>query len=163
MWREYCNFEKSYKTIMIFTGRTEVKVDSKGRVFMPASFRKILQENAEERLILKKDAYQPCLVVYPYSIWEERVAFLRSTLNKWDRREAMILRQFVADVEVVSLDSSGRFLISKNYLSKVGIEHDVTILGVDDTIEIWRRGLEEEAFMNEKDFADLLESKTKKE
>ena len=50
---------------MRFLGNIEAKTDAKGRAFLPASFRKILQVSGEENLVLRKDVFQPCLVVYP--------------------------------------------------------------------------------------------------
>ena len=35
----------------------------------PATFRKQLQAASEERLVLRKDVYQDCLVLYPESVW----------------------------------------------------------------------------------------------
>ena len=49
---------------MRFLGNSEAKTDAKGRVFFPAVFRKQLQTAAEECLILRKDTYQDCLVLY---------------------------------------------------------------------------------------------------
>lgn len=54
---------------MRFLGNSEAKTDAKGRVFFPAVFRKQLQTAAEECLILRKDTYQDCLVLYPESVW----------------------------------------------------------------------------------------------
>ena len=48
-----------------FLGNIEAKADAKGRVFIPATFRKQLQAASEERLVLRKDVYQDCLVLYP--------------------------------------------------------------------------------------------------
>ena len=53
---------------MRFLGNSEAKTDAKGRVFFPAVFRKQLQTAAEECLILRKDTYQDCLVLYPESV-----------------------------------------------------------------------------------------------
>ena len=52
-----------------FLGNIEAKADAKGRVFIPATFRKQLQAASEERLVLRKDVYQDCLVLYPESVW----------------------------------------------------------------------------------------------
>lgn len=43
-----------------FLGNIEAKADAKGRVFIPATFRKQLQAASEERLVLRKDVYQDC-------------------------------------------------------------------------------------------------------
>ena len=45
-----------------FLGNIEAKADAKGRVFIPATFRKQLQAASEERLVLRKDVYQDCLL-----------------------------------------------------------------------------------------------------
>ena len=97
---------------MKFTGKISAKLDAKGRVFFPAAFRKLLVDG-EGDFVLRRDVYQPCLVVYPLVVWEEEVALLRQRLNRWDPRQAMVFRQFMSDAELISLDSSGRFLLPK--------------------------------------------------
>lgn len=42
---------------MRFLGNSEAKTDAKGRVFLPAVFRKQLQAASQECLILRKDTY----------------------------------------------------------------------------------------------------------
>ncbi|KAA6307337.1 Transcriptional regulator MraZ, partial [termite gut metagenome] len=54
-----------------FFGNIEAKTDTKGRVFIPAQFRKQLTADSEERLIMRKDVFQDCLVLYPESVWNE--------------------------------------------------------------------------------------------
>ena len=49
---------------MRFLGNIEAKMDTKGRAFLPATFRKVLQGGGDERLVLRKDVFQPCLVLY---------------------------------------------------------------------------------------------------
>ena len=51
-----------------FLGNIEAKTDTKGRVFIPAGFRKQLQAASEERLVLRKDVFQDCLILYPESV-----------------------------------------------------------------------------------------------
>ena len=52
---------------MRFLGNSEAKTDAKGRVFLPAVFRKQLQAASQECLILRKDTYQDCLVPVSYT------------------------------------------------------------------------------------------------
>ena len=47
---------------MRFLGNIEAKTDAKGRAFLPAVFRKVLQASGEENLVLRKDIFQQCLV-----------------------------------------------------------------------------------------------------
>lgn len=143
---------------MRFLGSIEAKTDSKGRAFLPAQFRKVLQAGGEERLVLRKDVFQSCLVLYPESVWNEQMDLLRSRLNRWNRREQQVFRQFVSDVELLSLDGNGRFLIPKRYQRMAAIEQDIRFVGMGDTIEIWSNARAEEAQMTADDFGDALET-----
>ena len=77
-----------------FLGNIEAKADAKGRVFIPATFRKQLQIASEEKLIMRKDVFQDCLTLYPESVWNEELNELRSRLNKWNSKHQLIFRQF---------------------------------------------------------------------
>ena len=113
---------------MRFIGNIEAKVDSKGRAFLPATFRKVLSASGEEGLILRKDVFQPCLVIYPESVWNEQMDTLRSRLNRWNAEHQRIFRQFVSDAEILNLDSNGRFLISKRQLTQTGINQNIKVI-----------------------------------
>ena len=142
---------------MRFLGNIEAKTDSKGRVFLPAVFRKVLQAASEESLVLRKDVFQPCLVLYPESVWNEQMDTMRRSLNRWNREQQEIYRQFVSDVELVALDSNGRFLIPKRYLKMADIEQGIKFIGMGDTIEIWSTAKTEKPFMDPDDFGKALE------
>lgn len=142
---------------MRFLGNIEAKADSKGRVFLPAGFRKVLQASGEDQIVMRKDVFQDCLVLYPESVWNEQVDSLRSRLNRWNKQHQQIYRQFVSDVELVNLDASGRMLIPRRYQEMVGITQVVRFLGVGDTIEIWAGGESSKPFMDAEDFGKALE------
>ncbi|MBQ8442956.1 MAG: division/cell wall cluster transcriptional repressor MraZ [Bacteroides sp.] len=141
---------------MRFLGNSEAKTDAKGRVFLPAIFRKQLQAAGEECLIMRKDTYQDCLVLYPESVWNEQMNELRSRTNRWNPKHQMIFRQFVSDVEIITLDSNGRFLISKRYLKLAGIDQEVRFIGLGDTIEIWSKEIADKPFMDPEEFEKEL-------
>ena len=131
---------------MRFLGNIEAKMDAKGRAFLPAVFRKILQTASSNgtayadqslRLVLRKDVFQPCLVLYPESVWNEQMDALRQRLNRWNKQHQQVFRQFVSEVEVLTLDGNGRFLVTKRYLSMADIEQDIKLVGMGDAIEIW--------------------------
>ena len=113
------------------------KTDAKGRAFLPSVFRKVLQASGEETLVLRKDVFQSCLVLYPESVWNERLDMLKSQLRQWKPVHQQMFRQFVSEAEVVTLDGNGRFLISKRLQRVAGINQDIQFIGMDDTIEIW--------------------------
>lgn len=138
---------------MQFLGNIEAKIDAKGRIFVPAAFRKILQSSDQNTLILRKDIFQECLVLYPLQVWEEELNKLRSRLNRWDREQQALFRQFVVDAERLEIDANGRILISKRYCQMTGISSDVRFLGVDNTIEIWAKESLESTLIPADDFS----------
>lgn len=143
---------------MRFIGNIEAKTDSKGRVFLPACFRRILQTAECEKVMLRKDVYQDCLVLYHEKSWNEQLDLLRSRLDKWNVRHQMIFRTFVADVEELSIDSNGRILLPKRYRDMVNIAQEVRFIGMDDTIEIWAKEKLSQPFMSAEEFSKELES-----
>jgi len=140
-----------------FLGNMEAKADAKGRVFVPALFRKSLQTEGEEYLVLRKDIFQDCLVLYPGTVWEKEIETLRNSLSKWNKEQQQIFRQFVLDAERIEMDASGRILISKRYLKLVSIENEIRFLGVDNTIEIWAKEKLESPLVEPEEFSTKLE------
>jgi MraZ protein len=138
---------------MRFLGNIEAKTDSKGRVFLPAAFRKVLQSGGDESLVMRKDIHQPCLVLFPESVWNERVDALRARVNEWDKNGKMLVRQYMKEAETVVLDGNGRFLIPRRYLDMAGIVQTVRFIGMTDTIEIWAAEKAEQPFMDEEEFS----------
>lgn len=146
---------------MRFIGDFPAKADAKGRVFLPAAFRKVLEAEKEERLVLRTDLFQKCLVIYPESLWNEMLDEMRSRLNRWNGEHQMVLRRFVADAEIIELDSNGRILLNKRKKDHAGIKQEVRFLAVDDRIEIWDKGVCDEMLKGESCEGDLGESLTK--
>lgn len=142
---------------MRFLGNIEAKTDAKGRVFLPAVFRKVMQSSGEEQLVMRKDVFQDCLVLYPKTVWDAELDNLKMRLNRWSKRDQMVLRTFVSDVEQVTLDGNGRFLIPRRYLDMVDIQQAVSFIGVDDTIEIWAAEKTQQPFMDAEEFGNALE------
>lgn len=140
-----------------FLGNIEAKVDSKGRIFFPAVFRKVLQSASEERIVLRKDVFQSCLVVYPERVWNEQMDYLRSRLNRWNGRHQQLFRQFVSDAERLEFDSNGRILIPKRFLQMAGIVTAVRCIGMGDTIELWSSSAIEDSMMDGEAFGQALE------
>lgn len=137
-------------------GNIEARTDAKGRVFLPAVFRKVLQSEGVEQLVMRKDVHEQCLVLYPDVVWNRQMDQLRSRLNRWNRQHQQIFRQFVSDVEPVALDGNGRFLISRRYQEMAGIDQAVRFIGVGDTIEVWAASGCEEPFMEAGAFSEAL-------
>ena len=140
-----------------FLGNIEARADAKGRIFVPAVFRKRLQGADEEFLVLRKDIFQDCLVLYPGTVWENEIETLRVRLNKWNKEQQQVFRQFVLDAERLEMDANGRILIPRRYMVLVGIESEVRFLGVDDTIEIWAKEKLEKPLVDPDEFSERLQ------
>lgn len=145
-----------------FIGNIEAKLDSKGRVFIPAVYRKALQSAVKQVVVLRKDPDNNCLTVYPELVWEQKLADLKSRLDEWDAVDQLLLMQFVSDAEVLELDSQGRVLVPKKYLQQIGAESDVMFVGSVDRFAIWSKASFEGAKLPSADFAKLLREKMKK-
>jgi len=142
---------------MRFIGNIEAKMDAKGRAFLPAVFRRELQQSGDVQLVLRKDVFQDCLVLYPESVWNAQMDLLRSRLNRFDRKEQLVFRQFVSDAEVLPVDANGRILIPRRYMEMSGISRDVKFVGMGDTIELWSKPATDKPFMEAGDFASALQ------
>ena len=147
-----------YKDVrMRFLGNIEAKTDTKGRAFLPAVFRKVLQASGDENLVLRKDVFQKCLVIYPESVWNERLDQLKQQLRPWKQAHQQMFRQFVSEAEVVTLDGNGRFLISKRLQKIAEIDQDIQFIGMDDTIEIWSPTNLEKTLKTDEEFGTEFE------
>lgn len=145
---------------MSFIGQFPARLDTKNRVFMPAQFRRTLQQNGQQTLVVRKDFFENCLVVYPESQWQEEIARVRSRLNRFDGNQQMVYRKLVSEAQELQLDGNGRLLLPKALLEKAGIGQDVLFVGMEQTIEIWNpqtaQVRQDEAFMTDADFAEGL-------
>ena len=83
---------------------------------------------------------------------------LRQRLSRWNAEEQQLFRQFVSDVELVSLDTNGRLLIPRRYLSLAGIENQVKFIGMGDTIEIWNAPDTNAPFVDPEQFGKKLQA-----
>ena len=145
---------------MSFIGQFPVRLDAKNRAFMPAGFRRILQQSGVQTLVVRKDYFENCLVVYPAQQWQEEIAGVRAKLNRFDGNQQMVYRKLVSEAQEVQLDSNGRMLLPQSLLDKVGIKQDALFVGMEQTIEVWApdiaAGTGSQPFMSDSEFADSL-------
>jgi MraZ protein len=143
-----------------FIGKYEAKADAKGRIFIPSAYRKLLPDGEKERVVIRKDAENDCLVVFPESIWNAKVEDFKSKLDEWNSVDQLLLMQFVSDAEWLDIDSQGRILISKKNLLAIGVENsDFLFVGMIDRFAIWCKSKYEQARMTPADFAALLKER----
>ncbi|MDR1678174.1 MAG: division/cell wall cluster transcriptional repressor MraZ [Prevotellaceae bacterium] len=139
-----------------FFGKIEARLDAKGRVFVPAAFRRLLGVGEHLSVVLRKDFYEDCLVIYPKTSWEALLADVRSKLNPYKREHNALLRNLVAEAEELELDSQGRMLLQKRFLQHIGSESDVIFVGEIDKITLWAKTKHEKNALSSVDFAEQL-------
>ncbi len=137
-------------------GNIEAKMDVKGRAFVPAQFRRQLQD--ETKFILRKGLFHDCLVLYTEQAWDDIISVLRTNLSRWNRREEQIFRQFVAEADRIELEENGRMLIPKRYIDALQIDKDIRFVGADTVIEIWPLHKVENTFIDADNFALEIEN-----
>ena len=103
-----------------FIGNIEGRLDEKGRIFVPAGYRKILAEAESKRIVMRRDTDNECLMFYPEQVWNEKVETLRAALDEWNPEDQLILMQFMADAEYLEMDGQGRILLQKKNLETIG-------------------------------------------
>ncbi len=113
------------------------KVDAKGRLSLPASFRKVLPTD----LIVTIDPFDECLRVYvpeAFNRWVDKV--FEDKFGGYDDtdRTHVYLRSLLRErANDVSIDAAGRIMLPAELRGSVGIEKDVDLTGNDGYFEIW--------------------------
>ena len=120
-----------------FVGNIEARLDEKGRIFVPAAYRKILAEQNAKFMVMRRDTDNECLMFYPEHVWNEKVEQMRLTLDEWDPEDQLILMQFMADAEYLELDAQGRILLQKKNLETIGAQQDVLFVGMLNRFALW--------------------------
>ena len=137
-------------------GEFECNLDGKGRLMFPAGLRKQLGPD-EDRFVVNRSIFEPCLVLYPWDEWEDITRQLNK-LNRFDRKNDRFIRKFRNGATEIELDSSGRILIPKRLKEFAGLQKEVVVFASANKIELWDKANYDEV-MNEdqEDFAKLAE------
>jgi len=147
-----------------FIGKYEAKADVKGRIFIPSAYRKLLPDGEREKVVMRRDAENECMILYPEHVWNAKVEQLKATLDEWNPTDQMLLMQFVADAEWLDIDSQGRVLIAKRHLQSISVENsELLFVGMIDRFAVWGKNRYEQSKMSQTDFAKTLKERTMKQ
>ena len=145
-----------------FIGNIEARLDGKGRVFIPASYRKILAEMGSTHIVMRRDTDNECVIFYPEHVWHQKVSQLRNALDEWDPEDQMILMQFMSAAEILELDGQGRVLLQKKNLETIGAEQDILFVGMLDRFALWNPTVFASKQLPTQDLASRIRTKMKK-
>jgi MraZ protein len=118
----------------LFTGSVEHSLDDKGRLVVPARFR----ERLGSGFFVTIAEPDPCLALYPASIWNEFCARLEAAPVK-DARYRAFVRHLFAHTEESSCDNQGRLMLPPVLRAWAQIEKDVTSIGSLTRVEVWAK------------------------
>jgi len=117
-----------------FRGTYDYSIDDKGRVNIPAKFRKMLQPAADETFVITL-APGKCLRAYPQDAW---APFEDELHSRPETPDTLAYKRLVFNnVSDSQLDSQGRVLVPAEQLRLVEIRKNVVLSGQGDFIEIW--------------------------
>lgn len=131
-----------------FRGASNLSLDAKGRMVLPARYRERLAEICDSQLVVTIDTDQPCLLIYPLNEWEiveEKINALPG-FNKVVRRIQRKLIGYATDVEV---DGNGRMLLSAPLRNYAKLEKKAVLIGQGNKFELWDEQLWEQHCMAE--------------
>ena len=122
----------------LFTGHTVNKVDRKGRVSVPASFR-----NELVRLSF------PGIVVFPSPEglpaidgagidWLEKLSANFGTANPFAPQLPKSRMALFGQVERLSFDPEGRVILTRGLMAHAGISDSAAFIGMGETFQIWQ-------------------------
>ena len=138
-------------------GHSPAKIDEKGRLKVPAHFRKIVEEKyGKDCFITSTDGERA--LVYPLPVWfdfQSRLAKVPSTSTA----KARLLERVNYFGQVASLDSQGRITVPAVLREVAGIADEVVVLGSQDHLIVWnelkmKKRLTESP-LTEEDFKEL--------
>lgn len=115
-----------------FLGSYTYTLDEKGRVSLPAPFRR---EAGDQRFVLLQ-VYAPALSLYPDSAWRDVEERLRGVLRNDPGARMWVLRVVSSAVEVTP-DSQGRILIPARLQEAADLKGQVLLVGAIDKVELW--------------------------
>ena len=119
----------------MFQGHVNTTIDDKGRIILPAKFRKhILPEaNNSMNVTLGRDN---CLWLFPSNEWSKVLASISST-DPYSDEDVELRRRMLFNSDDLSIDSQHRILIPQEMTTMTGIGKEVLMIGQIERIELW--------------------------
>lgn len=141
----------------IFVGEYRSKLDEKGRMVFPSDLKVQLAMLEQKSLIVKKNLYHKSLSLYTLDAWEKEAEKMKESLNLYNKEHAEIWNQFMRNRAIITPDEkTGRILIPRQLLEKIGAVKEMVFVGADDSINLWAAETYENAEMGDDEYASLV-------
>ncbi len=134
--KEEAAADQPHRTVDL-NGEFRFKVDDKGRVALPAKFRKVLSKD----LVVTLELGDECVYVFEtpdFNEWVDKLFADRfGEFKESDLKHVQMRRKLKARARDVDVDASGRIMIPADVRATAGIEKDVVVVGNTGRFEIW--------------------------
>jgi len=121
-----------------FTGRSENRVDVKGRLSIPAAFRKILAPGEHDEVVI---LFVPTghLLLFNKEYWDSTIQQSVIDRSHVIGKETMwrVIHRLSEYSNTSTVDSQGRITVPARLLEKAGIQKDVLTFGAFDRVSVW--------------------------
>ena len=120
----------------MFLSTYENKLDKKGRVSVPASFRSYLSNMGFNGVICYPSFNHFCIEAWP----QDRIEKISSTidsLNPFEEKKDYFATSILAESLNLQFDSEGRILLSSKLLRHAKIKNRMLFVGQGKTFQIW--------------------------
>jgi len=119
----------------VLMGHAPAKVDDKGRLKIPANFRKVIEEKfGADCFITSKDGERA--LIYPMPVWLDFQGRL-SKVPSTSMAKAKLEEKVNYFGQIGTIDTQGRVLIPAILRTVAGIAEDVVVIGNTDHLIVW--------------------------
>ncbi len=120
----------------MFRGVSELSLDDKGRIAIPARHRELLQIESQGQCITTIDTEECCLLIYPLQAWEQIEKQIES-LPSFDKAARRVQRLLIGHATESQIDSHGRLLVPPPLRSYARLQKEVVLIGQGRKFELW--------------------------
>ncbi|OHD71022.1 MAG: division/cell wall cluster transcriptional repressor MraZ [Spirochaetes bacterium RBG_16_49_21] len=121
----------------MFMGEYHPTLDEKGRVSIPITLRKAFGEDYILNTLVLTYGFDQCIMAFREEDWTRFVREKLVPLPQSNPTNRNWIRHLMGGARDQELDRQGRILIPGSHLEYARIKNDITILGLNDRIEIW--------------------------
>ena len=120
----------------MFLSTFENKLDKKGRVSVPASFRSFLSNLGYNGVICYPSFSNNCIEAWPQERIE-KISNAIDSLNPFEEKKDYFATSILAESINLQFDSEGRILLSSKLLKHAKIKNKILFVGQGKTFQIW--------------------------
>ena len=144
----------------MFLSTYENKLDKKGRVSVPASFRSYLSNLGYTGIVCYPSFNHECIEAWPQDRLEKITNSIDS-LNPFDEKKDYFATSILSESINLQFDSEGRIQITPKLLKHAKIKNSMLFVGQGKTFQIWEPALFEKFRANARKKSNINRSSLK--